>query len=236
MESWKYENEQYTQLPAYMRHLPLFVKEVSLLSRFVGILWLIFLKYIFFFLYIRLEVVGKFDDIFKHYKRLLVISNHASHLDAISIQAAVPYKYWQPLYAAAAKDYFFRNALYSYFSKNCIGAIPIDRKGKNGQAVKLVVRILQSFERAWIILFPEGTRSKDGNLQKFKRGIGLFSTKTQTPVLFLYMDGNYRLWPKGAGFAKPGKLRLIVGPVHPPANSADLEKAYKDWVNSLKLS
>lgn len=218
-----------------MQHLPLYVKEVSLLSRMVGFLWMLFLKYFFFKLYIRLEVVGDFFPVFRKHNKLILLSNHASHLDAISIQAAVPYKFWQPLYAAAAKDYFFRNSLYSYFSKNCIGAIPIDRHGKNSQAVKLVIRILQNFEKVWLILFPEGTRSKDGRLQKFKRGIGLFSVRTKTSVLFLYMDGNYDLWPKGAGFAKPGKLRVFVGPVHPPADSEVLEEAYIEWLHQIKM-
>ncbi len=81
----------------------------------------------------------------------------------------------------------------------------------------------------WLILFPEGTRSKDGKVHSFKRGVSVFAEKTQTPILFLFLEGNTRLWPKGAFFAKPGRLTIHVGPVHPPAPIHEVYKAYVEW-------
>src|SRR4051812_45760103 len=102
MKDWNYENEQWTQLPAHLKHLPLFTRHIDFTSWIFRVLWGIFLKFAFTF-YIRLTVVGDFDKIYRENKRLILISNHASHLDAVSIAAAVPFKYWLDLYISAAK-------------------------------------------------------------------------------------------------------------------------------------
>lgn len=233
MKKWDYENEQWTQLPYHIKHLPLFIRHLDYLSIVLRTLWSLFLKYIFFQFYIRLQVKGDFHKIHKEFPRLLVISNHASHLDALSIAAAVPYRYWLDLYIAAAKDYFFRNPLFTYFSQHCLGAIPIDRKDRKGEAIALCTTLLSKLPAIWLIIFPEGTRSKDGYIQEFKRGISVFAERTNTPILFLYLEGNGDLWPKGNFFAKPGKLIVHVGPVHPPAKIDVINDAYRNWVTGI---
>jgi 1-acyl-sn-glycerol-3-phosphate acyltransferase len=165
---------------------------------------------------------------------LILISNHASHLDAVSIAAAVPFRFWVHLYMSAAKDYWFKNPVFTFFSKHALGAIPIDRKDKKGEAIKLCTTLLRTLPRIWMILFPEGTRSKDGNIQNFKRGVSLFAERTDTPILFLYLEGNAKLMPKGRVFPIPGFLTVHVGPVlHPPAPVDELYAAYKEWVLSI---
>lgn len=230
MKEWDYENEQWTKLPSYLKHLPLFTRHFDLTSRLFRALWSFILKYFFYKFYIRLKVIGDFHEIYKNYPRLLVIANHASHLDAVSIAAAIPFRYWMDVYIAAAKDYFFSNPLFTFFSKHCLGAIPIDRKDRKGEAVDLCITLLSRLDRIWLIIFPEGTRSKDGYIQEFKRGVSLFSEKTTTPLLFLYLEGTTDLWPKGALFAKPGRLTLHIGPVHPPAPIEQIYQHYRDWV------
>lgn len=235
MKDWNYENEQWTQLPTYLKHLPLFTRQIDFTSIVIRFLWSIYLQDFVFKFYIRLKVKGNsFKDIYKKYPKLLIISNHASHLDATSIAAAIPKRYWLNLYIAAAKDYFFTNPLFTFFSQHCLGAIPIDRKDRKGEAVNLIVKLLTDLDRMWLILFPEGTRSKDGKIQEFKRGVSIFSERTQTPILFIYIEGNLDLWPKGAIFAKPGKLIIHVGPVHPPGPIDIVYSSYKTWVDSIK--
>lgn len=234
MKSWDYENEQWASLPTHLKHLPLFTRHVDLTSAIVRGLWAIFLKFMAYRFYVRLKVKGDFKALYHKHPKLIVIANHASHLDATSIAAAVPFRYWSSLYITAAKDYFFSNSVFTFFSKHCLGAIPIDRKDKKGEAVKLCLSLLTDLERIWMIFFPEGTRSKDGKLNPFKRGISLFSETTSTPVLFLYVDGNSRLWPKGQLWPSPGKLTLHVGPVEPPGSKEVLFKKYLAWVKTLR--
>lgn len=234
MKDWTYENEQWTQLPTYLKHLPLFTRHKDLTSVFFRFLWSLYLQEFVFKFYIRLKVVGQsYHEIYKKYPKLLIISNHASHLDATSIAASVPKRYWLDLYIAAAKDYFFTNPFFTFFSQHCLGAIPIDRKDRKGEAINLIIRMLKELDRMWLIIFPEGTRSPNGKIQEFKRGVSIFSEKTQTPILFLYIDGNARLWPKGKNWARPGRLTVHVGPVHPPGPIDVVYEAYKKWVLSV---
>lgn len=234
MKDWSYENEQWTQLPTYLKHLPLFTRHKDLTSIFFRFLWSIYLQQFVFKTYIQLKVTGNdYHEIYKKYPRLLIISNHASHLDATSIAASIPKRYWLDLYIAAAKDYFFSNPFFTFFSQHCLGAIPIDRKDRKGEAINLILKMLTELPRIWLIIFPEGTRSKDGKIQEFKRGVSIFSERTQTPILFLYIDGNARLMPKGRVWAKPGKLVIHVGPVHPPGPIEVVYEAYKTWVKTV---
>lgn len=234
MREWNYENDQWTKLPDYVKHLPLFTQHYDLTSQFFKLLWYIILKKWFYTMYIRLSVVGgNFDELYKNHKKLIIISNHASHLDATCIAASIPRRHWYNLYIAAAKDYFFSNPVFTFFSQHCLGAIPIDRKDKKGEAVQLILTLLKDLDRMWLIIFPEGTRSKDGKVQEFKRGISIFAEKTKTPILFIYIDGNLKLWPKGAFFAKPGKLTVHIGPVQPPTDINEVYKNYIAWVRTI---
>ena len=233
MKDWNYENEQWTQLPTHLKHLPLFTRYYDLTSLIFRLLWFAWLKGWAFRFYIRLQVVGDFHQIYREHKRLLLVSNHASHLDAVAIAAAVPYRYWSFLFITAAKDYWFRNPVFTFFSKHCLGAIPIDRGDRRGEAIKLCTTLLNNLDSIWLILFPEGTRSKDGYIQQFKRGVSLFSERTETPILFIYLEGNTNLWPKGRLIPFPGTLKVHVGPVHPPAPIEEIYVAYRAWVTEI---
>lgn len=235
MKNWNYENDQWVKLPAHLKHLPLFTRHFDLMSWFFRVLWRFFLNGLAFRFLIRLKVKGDFRKIYKEHPRLLLISNHASHLDAVSIAAAIPFSYWIHLYITAAKDYWFANPWFTFFSKHCLGAIPIDRKDKRGEAIRLCVSLLNRLDKIWLILFPEGTRSQDGYIKPFKRGVSVFSQKSNTPILFLYLEGNAKLMPKGK-MPRPGTLTVHVGPVHPPCEIEELNKAYKEWVLGIDPS
>lgn len=232
MKDWNYENEQWIKLPGHLKHLPLFTRHLDFTSIIFRALWGLFLKIVFRF-YIFLIVKGDFKEIYKKHKRLIVISNHASHLDAVSITAGIPFQYWLDLYITAAKDYWFKNSLFTFFSKHCLGAIPIDRKDKKGEAIKLCTTLLSSLERIWLIMFPEGTRSPDGYVREFKRGVSLFSLKTNTPILFLYLEGNAKLFPKGRLLPLPGILTIHVGPIIEPAEIEVINQKYKEFALSI---
>lgn len=237
MRRWNYQNEQWTKLPPHIKHLPLFTQYYDLTSYVIRFLWSIILKNWFYTFYIRLDVKGgSFSDLYKKHKKLIIISNHASHLDATSIAASIPRGHWLDLYIAAAKDYFFSNWLFTFFSQHCLGAIPIDRKEKKGEAVQLILSLLTHLDRMWLIIFPEGTRTKDGKIQEFKRGVSIFAEKAKTPILFLFIEGNSKLWPKGALFAKPGKLTVHIGPVQQPTSIDKIYKNYLDWVKTIDPS
>ncbi len=196
-------------------------------------LWAFFLRLVFKF-YIRLKVKGKFKGFYKKYPKLIIISNHASHLDGPAILTSIPFSHWMDLYILAARDYWFNTRFLRFFSKYFLGAIPLDRSAKKTDSVKKCINLLTDLKRIWIVMFPEGTRSTDGSLRRFKNGVGLFSTKTNTPVLFLYLRKTRRLWPKGKKFPLPGKMYLHIGPVQEPGDTDTIFNNYKKWTEKVE--
>ena len=86
-------------------------------------------------------------------------------------------------------------------------------------------------EPCGLILFPEGTRSRDGSLQPFKAGLGMLTAGTAVPVIPCYLDGAYQAFPPTARWPRPRKIRLKVG--HPLGLRIDPERsrrlgAYRD--------
>lgn len=94
--------------------------------------------------------------------------------------------------------------------------IPVDRKAmKGGKAsIDLASRMIREKEFSFLI-FPEGTRSRDGNLQPFKRGGFFLALAGQVPVVPVSIEGSYELMPKGAFFAKRGRVEVTF---HPPVS------------------
>ena len=220
-------------MPNYLRHLPIYDPPKTLLGRFARWLWAWILKRLIFKFYIRIHVDGDLKDLTTRHPKLLMICNHASHLDDVVVAAAVSFKNWSHLYPAAAKDYWFSNPLMRFFSQNCLQAIPIDRYKNKGEAVRLCLEMLRKMSKIWLLLYPEGTRTDDGYIGPFKRGVSMFATATNTPILFLYLQGARELMPKHARLPRPGQLTLHVGPVQDPAEIEVVSANYKKWVRSI---
>lgn len=196
-------------------------------------LWALVLRMVFRF-YIRLKVKGSFKKFYKKYPKLIIISNHSSHLDGPAILTAIPFAYWMDLYILAAKDYWFSNWYLRFFSKHCLGAIAVDRRSRRSESVTQCISLLQNLKKVWMVMFPEGTRSRDGKLQPFKKGVALFAQKTNTPVLFLYLWGTHRLWSRNRNWPLPGRLRLYVGPIQTPCDIDTLFGNYKKWSDKIE--
>ncbi len=75
---------------------------------------------------------------------------------------------------------------------------------------------LESIEKvksgASIIIFPEGTRSKDGTIGPFKKGSGLLATRSGVPVVPTTLIGTYDIIQKGSGWIKPGPISIVISP------------------------
>ncbi|MBM3857560.1 MAG: 1-acyl-sn-glycerol-3-phosphate acyltransferase [Verrucomicrobia bacterium] len=89
--------------------------------------------------------------------------------------------------------------------------IPIDRDGNDPSSLKNIIRLLRAGNG--IVLFPEGTRSPDGNLQKARSGIGLIIAKTKSPVLPMRVFGAHEAFPKNSKKIHFNQITVVLG--HP---------------------
>lgn len=127
----------------------------------------------------------------------LIASNHASHLDPPAVGSQLPMQM-----AFFARKTLWKPGFASWWLDG-VGTIPVDRDG--GADVTAIKRVLQALKQEKpVILFPEGTRSPDGNLQPPKPGVGLIACRTQVPVVPTRVFGSFNAFGRG------GKLRLAT--------------------------
>ncbi|MCK4532403.1 1-acyl-sn-glycerol-3-phosphate acyltransferase [bacterium] len=130
--------------------------------------------------------------------KVIIAPNHTSYLDPPIVGVAVRRK----IYSLAKKE-LFRVSLFGKTLK-AINVIPIKRGGASGSSLKKVIDYLNSGEG--VVVFPEGTRSKDGKLGKAKRGIGLLVVKAKAPVLPVLVEYNNSCFNFKSVKVKFGKL------------------------------
>jgi 1-acyl-sn-glycerol-3-phosphate acyltransferase len=223
MDEWRYQpTEDFDQAPIerlknFPRHPDLWVYAArsltNLVIRFLMRVWH------------RLEIVGR--EHLPAEGSFVMVANHGSHLDAPALLAALPLGKIHRAFPAAASDYFFTNLSKLVFSAIVVNAMPFDRKENPRQSLALCRQLLDSPGHI-LILFPEGTRTADGELGRFKPGIGFLVGGSDIPVVPCYLDGAYRAWPKGKWIPRPRKLRLIIGtPLQFRDYTAEKEDAVK---------
>ena len=126
----------------------------------------------------RIEVVGREHYDAVHDGRALVIaSNHICNLDPVYI--AIALMDWRRM-CILAKEELFQNPFIGWFL-GCLGAVPIDR-GKGD--TETIDRVIAECKRGTkVLVFPEGTRSKDGRLGKMKSGAFVIAAKAGADIL-----------------------------------------------------
>jgi 1-acyl-sn-glycerol-3-phosphate acyltransferase len=171
--------------------------------------------------YNRLRIVGAAD--LPLGRSFVIVANHASHLDTVCLQAALPLRLIHRTYPVAAADYFFDGAGLTRATRATraaaatliTNALPFARIGAAHVRSSIAVcRDLLADPAAGnvLIVYPEGTRSTSGAVGAFKRGIGELVAGRDVPVVPCFIDGARRAWPKGARLPRPRRVRLTFGP------------------------
>lgn len=156
----------------------------------------------------RLEVTG--GENLPVRPPFVLVANHSSHLDAITLARAVPAHLVGRIFPIAAGDTFFTKPLTSLFATACMNALPIWRKNCGAHSLDdLRARLVG--EEVIYILFPEGTRSRTGEMASFKPGLGRLVAGTEVPVVPCYLDGAWRALPPDRKWPRPAKMRLGIG-------------------------
>lgn len=174
-----------------------------------------FLRYLFFLIIVHPLVLIILGLNVRHRERLpkkgpaIIIANHNSHLDTLVLMSLFRLKNLP--HPIAAADYFLRNKILAWFALKIIGIIPIQRTIKAHS---------DPFEGAYnalsqgkiLILFPEGTRGKPEQMEKFKSGIAhLAKHNLQIPVIPIFLHGLGKALPKGETVFVPFFCDIFVG-------------------------
>jgi long-chain acyl-CoA synthetase len=187
----------------------------SALRRLLGLTWRPLFRF-----YDRLEVGGR-----EHLAPLagpaIFIANHTSNLDTPAILAAMPTERRRRMAVAAAADYWFRGdrgffgALPGVLSAAVYHAFPFSRTDAVEPSLRYLAELI---DEGWsILIYPEGRRSRTGEMVPFKGGIGVIARAMQVPVVPMAVSGCFEALPAGRRFPRPARLRVEFGePIMPP--------------------
>ena len=136
----------------------------------------------------------------------VIVANHTSHLDTAVLIAALPAEWRRRTAVAAAADYFFDAWWRAVPTALAFGTIPIERRG--GAPSRTPGDLLG---RGWnLVVFPEGTRSKDGVQGRFRLGAANLALAADVPILPVAITGSYAAMPRGRNWPAPGRPRVSV--------------------------
>ena len=176
----------------------------------------------------RLKVEGGKN--IPHTGGAVIVANHCSYLDppvmcAISANRIVRFM---------ARDTLFSSRLAKWYFKS-VQVIAIDRTRGDLGALKKAIALLKGGQV--IGLFPEGTRSPDGQMREAKGGIGFLIAKGNVPVVPLHISGTFQAFPKGSSHLKPSRIVARIGnPIMPEEIRAAMpEKGDYEAVGALVM-
>jgi 1-acyl-sn-glycerol-3-phosphate acyltransferase len=151
---------------------------------------------------LRIQGLKNFD----HKKSYILVSNHQSAFDIFALLGYLPIQFrW------TAKAELFRIPFLGW-SMSRIGYVPIERDSPK-KAYRSMLQAAEKVKKGVsVMIFPEGTRSPDGNLQPFKKGLFLIALKSQAPILPIAIRGTAKILQKGDWRSHPGKVDIIISP------------------------
>ena len=157
--------------------------------------WLVFK------LFYRLEVHGR-----NHIKKGggLIVANHVSFWDPPAIAVSIR----EEIHFLARKSLF--KGFFSWFLPK-VNVHPVDPKMNNLQVIKDICKLIKEGKK--VLIFPEGTRSLDGELQSLQTGVGLILSRTQSMFIPAYIHGLHDIWSRDKKRPKAfGRVKVVFGP------------------------
>ncbi len=163
---------------------------------------------------LRVQVTGKQN--INPEQAYVVVANHLSMLDILAIFG------WSGLELRWVLKHELRHVPLIGWGCSVMGYVFVDRRNRELaiQAINKATGKLEAGEG--MMFFPEGTRSKSGQLLPFKMGAFKTALKQQMPILPISIQGTYALMPSGAMLPKPGRAKICI---HPEIATAGMSKS-----------
>lgn len=147
---------------------------------------------------------------------VVVAANHQSHLDPPLIGCGIPR---EASYVARDSLFTFRPFGALIWSLN---AIPVDREGRAMEGIKETLRRLKRGDV--MVLFPEGTRTPDGEVHSFKTGFVSMAKRSKAAIVPVAIAGAFEAWPRTQRLPHPRKVVVHFGPPIPPDEVAKTDE------------
>jgi 1-acyl-sn-glycerol-3-phosphate acyltransferase len=166
-------------------------------------------------------------------KSYVFVANHASYMDTPVALANLPVEF-----RFLAKQGLFMIPLLGWHLKRA-GHLPVVRDDPRAslRSMTEAARIIR--ERCIsVLLFPEGGRTPDGEVQEFKEGAAFIAIKAGVPVVAVGLRGTRAVLPMGSGHIRPGRVQVLIGdPIETsrlrPKDRAELTQALRERVMDL---
>jgi 1-acyl-sn-glycerol-3-phosphate acyltransferase len=146
---------------------------------------------------------------------LIIVPNHVTYADpvlvSIPVRRPVHYMAWNALFGVPGLAWLIRR----------LRAFPVEIESADPRATREAVRLLQAEEA--VMIFPEGGRSPDGRLGRFKPGAFRLACTLGVPLLPVTILGGHESWPPGRALPRPGQLTITYHPVVQPRAAADVK-------------
>jgi long-chain acyl-CoA synthetase len=170
---------------------------------------LLFLK-LFFKIYGRLTFQG--TENLPPKGPYLITPNHSSIADAFSLVAAMPFSVGKQVFGLGDTK-FFGGPVSSRLAKYT-QVIPVDMEAKLFNALQLSAHVLR--QGKVLCVFPEGSRSRDGKIKDFKKGVAIIAKELNLPMVPVAITGTFEMMRPGQLFPRPGKVSISFGkPLYP---------------------
>ena len=129
---------------------------------------------------------------------VVFVANHNSHMDTPVILRALPGRWRRRTGVAAAVDYFYRKRRNALSASLAFGTVPLDRKGGAGVGQGQTAHLDRLIhDGGSLLVFPEGTRSRDGRVGRLRSGAAMLAAKHQLPIVPIHLSGTRHAMPRG---------------------------------------
>ena len=178
---------------------------------------------------LALEGVENFERL--QGRSAIIIANHTSHFDTAIALGVLPGRVYGRTAVVAAADRFYTRRLKSAWYSLRYNAFPITRGG--GRAALAYSEWL--LQNDWsLLIFPEGTRSKTGELLPFHPGPAILALGQRVPVLPIYMEGASNILPPKTKHSRPAAVKVRIGEPIEFADGTTIPEANRQMEDAVR--
>lgn len=156
---------------------------------------------------------------------VVLASNHQSYLDPFLVGSVLRREVHH-----LARTSLFRNPAFRALIV-ALNAFPIERDSGDVKGVKHALSRLKAGHA--LLVFPEGTRTRDGRVAFMKEGIRLLADRAAVPIVPVLIEGAYNLWPRTRKFPGFGPVNVLFGPPVDPSDEGTFGARLRAAVRGL---